>query len=221
MVLLDDNFGTIIKAVREGRGIYDNIRKFIRYLLGCNVGEVLTMLAATLLGLPLPLIPMQILWMNLVTDGLPAIALGLDPVERDIMLQKPRNPREGVFARGLWKRILFSGITISMAALAIFVFSLWYYPGELERSRTMAFTTLVLAQLIFAFQCRWERHSIFDMGIWGNIYLIAAVLLSGGAQVFLLHTPFMASIFQTVPLSWMIGCLWLSLPFSLCSRKRW
>ncbi|WP_461370955.1 cation-translocating P-type ATPase, partial [Candidatus Darwinibacter acetoxidans] len=139
MVLLDDNFGTIIKAVREGRGIYDNIRKFIRYLLGCNVGEVLTMLAATLLGLPLPLIPMQILWMNLVTDGLPAIALGLDPVERDIMLQKPRNPREGVFARGLWKRILFSGITISMAALAIFVFGLWYYPGELERSRTMAF----------------------------------------------------------------------------------
>ncbi|MDI9460075.1 MAG: calcium-translocating P-type ATPase, SERCA-type [Bacillota bacterium] len=215
MVLLDDNFGTIIKAVREGRGIYDNIRKFIRYLLGCNVGEVLTMLAATLLGLPLPLIPMQILWMNLVTDGLPAIALGLDPVERDIMLQKPRNPREGVFARGLWKRILFSGITISMAALAIFVFSLWYYPGELERSRTMAFTTLVLAQLIFAFQCRWERHSIFDMGIWGNIYLIAAVLLSGGAQVFLLHTPFMASIFQTVPLKlddWLLVVIFAFFP---------
>ena len=215
MVLLDDNFGTIIKAVREGRGIYDNIRKFIRYLLGCNVGEVLTMLAATLLGLPLPLIPMQILWMNLVTDGLPAIALGLDPVERYIMLQKPRNPREGVFARGLWKRILFSGITISMAALAIFVFSLWYYPGELERSRTMAFTTLVLAQLIFAFQCRWERHSIFDMGIWGNIYLIAAVLLSGGAQVFLLHTPFMASIFQTVPLKlddWLLVVIFAFFP---------
>ena len=102
-----------------------------------------------------------------------------------------------------------------MAALAIFVFSLWYYPGELERSRTMAFTTLVLAQLIFAFQCRWERHSIFDMGIWGNIYLIAAVLLSGGAQVFLLHTPFMASIFQTVPLKaddWLLVVIFAFFP---------
>ena len=168
MVLLDDNFGTIIKAVREGRGIYDNIRKFIRYLLGCNVGEVLTMLAATLLGLPLPLIPLQILWMNLVTDGLPAIALGLDPAERDMMLQKPRNPREGVFARGLLRRILFSGTTISLATLVSFLLSLWYYPGTSWRSRTMAFTALVLAQLVLSFQCRYERHSIFDMGILGK-----------------------------------------------------
>lgn len=201
MVLLDDNFGTIIKAVREGRGIYDNIRKFIRYLLGCNVGEVLTMLVATLAGLPLPLMPLQILWMNLVTDGLPAIALGLDPVERDIMLQKPRNPGEGVFARGLLKRILFAGVTISLASLALFVFTLWYYPGQLERSRTMAFTTLVMAQLVYAFQCRFERRSIFEKGIWGNLYLIAAVLISGGAQVLLMYSPLLASIFQVVPLN--------------------
>ncbi|HBG09893.1 calcium-translocating P-type ATPase, SERCA-type [Candidatus Darwinibacter acetoxidans] len=215
MVLLDDNFGTIIKAVREGRGIYDNIRKFIRYLLGCNVGEVLTMLAATLLGLPLPLIPLQILWMNLVTDGLPAIALGLDPAERDIMLQKPRNPGEGVFARGLLRRILFAGVTISLAALALFLFSLWYYPGQLERSRTMAFTVLVMAQLIYAFQCRYERHSVFDLGIWGNLYLILAVLISGGAHVFLLYHPFMASVFQTVPLSgddWILVGLFACFP---------
>ncbi|HKM42550.1 MAG TPA: cation-translocating P-type ATPase, partial [Limnochordia bacterium] len=200
MVLMDDNFGTIISAVREGRGIYDNIRKFIRYLLGCNVGEVLTMLVATLLGLPLPLVPMQILWMNLVTDGLPAIALGLDPTDQDLMLEKPRNPKEGVFARGLLKRILFSGTVISIAALGIFVFSLWYHPGDVLRSRTMAFTTLVFAQLVFSFQCRFERHSIFDMGILGNTYLILAVLLSGGAQVFILYNPFMANMFQTVPL---------------------
>lgn len=201
MVLLDDNFGTIIMAVREGRGIYDNIRKFIRYLLGCNAGEVLTMLAATLLGLPLPLIPLQILWMNLVTDGLPAIALGLDPVERDIMLQKPRRPREGVFARGLLRRILFAGLTISLTTLALFLFSLWYYPGQVERSRTLAFTVLVFAQLIYAFQCRYERHSIFELGIWGNTYLILAVLLSGAAQVLLLYTPLLSEIFQTVPLT--------------------
>ena len=201
MVLLDDNFGTIISAVREGRGIYDNIRKFIRYLLGCNVGEVLTMLIATLLGLPLPLVPMQILWMNLVTDGLPAIALGLDPTDKDSMLEKPRNPREGVFARGLLKRILFSGVMISLGALALFVFSLWYYPGDVLRSRTMAFTTLVLAQLVFSFQCRWEHHSIFERGIWGNTYLILAVLLSGGAQVLIIYNSFMVNMFQTVPLT--------------------
>lgn len=201
MVLLDDNFGTIIRAVREGRGIYDNIRKFIRYLLGCNVGEVLTMLVATLMGLPLPLVPMQILWMNLVTDGLPAIALGLDPTDEDLMLEKPRNPKEGVFARGLLKRILFSGAVISLSTLLIFVFSLWYHPGDVLRSRTMAFTTLVLAQLVFSFQCRWERHSIFQMGIWGNAYLIFAVLLSSGAQVFIIYNSFMAAMFQTVPLT--------------------
>ncbi len=215
MVLLDDNFGTIIRAVREGRGIYDNIRKFIRYLLGCNVGEVLTMLVATLLGLPLPLVPMQILWMNLVTDGLPAIALGLDPTDQDLMLEKPRNPQEGVFARGLLKRILFSGTVISAAALGIFVLSLWYHPGDVLRSRTMAFTTLVLAQLVFSFQCRFERHSIFDMGILGNVYLILAVLLSGGAQVFILYNPFMANMFQTVPLrgeDWVLVALFAILP---------
>ena len=215
MVLLDDNFGTIIRAVREGRGIYDNIRKFIRYLLGCNVGEVLTMLVATLAGLPLPLVPMQILWMNLVTDGLPAIALGLDPTDRDLMLQKPRNPREGVFARGLLKRILFSGTVISLAALLVFVFSLWYYSGDELRSRTMAFSTLVFAQLVFSFQCRHEHRSVFAMGVWGNLWLIFAVLLSAGAQVFIVYNSFMANIFQTVPLTvddWLLVGLFAVLP---------
>ena len=215
MVLLDDNFGTIIRAVREGRGIYDNIRKFIRYLLGCNVGEVLTMLVATLLGLPLPLIPMQILWMNLVTDGLPAIALGLDPTDQDLMLEKPRDPQEGVFAHGLLKRILFSGTAISLAALGIFVFSLWYHPGDVLLSRTLAFTTLVLAQLVFSFQCRFERYSIFEAGVLGNIYLIFAVLLSFSAQVLILYNPFLANMFQTVPLGgedWLLVSIFAIFP---------
>lgn len=215
MVLLDDNFGTIIRAVREGRGIYDNIRKFIRYLLGCNVGEVLTMLIATLLGLPLPLVPMQILWMNLVTDGLPAIALGLDPTDRDLMLQKPRDPKEGVLARGLLRRILLSGTAISIAALLVFIFSLWYHSGDVLRSRTLAFTTLVFAQLIFSFQCRFEHHSIFEMGISGNTYLIVAVLLSAASQIFIIYNPFMANMFQTTPLTgddWILVGLFSILP---------
>ncbi len=218
MVLLDDNFETIISAVQEGRAIYDNIRKFIRYLLGCNVGEVLTMLLATLAGLPLPLVPMQILWMNLVTDGLPAIALGLEPTDVDLMLQKPRNPREGVLARGLLVRVLFSGIIISLSALAIFALGLGLYPHDLARVRTMAFTTLVLAQLIFAFQCRSERYSPFEMNFWGNLYLVVAVLLSGGAQAFIIYNEFMQTVFQTVALTlddWIFVVLFSQFPLFL------
>ncbi len=218
MVLLDDNFETIISAVQEGRAIYDNIRKFIRYLLGCNVGEVLTMLLATLAGLPLPLVPMQILWMNLVTDGLPAIALGLEPTDVDLMLQKPRNPREGVLARGLLVRVLFSGIIISLSALAIFALGLGLYPHDLARVRTMAFTTLVLAQLIFAFQCRSERYSLFEMNFWGNLYLVVAVLLSGGAQAFIIYNEFMQTVFQTVALTlddWIFVVLFSQFPLFL------
>ncbi len=218
MVLVDDNYETIIGAVREGRAIYENIRKFIRYLLGCNVGEVLTMLMATLLGLPLPLVPMQILWMNLVTDGLPAIALGLDDADGDLLLQPPRHPGEGVFARGLLVRILFSGVTISLTALGAFALYLWRYPAEVDRARTLAFTVLVMAQLIFAFQCRSERYSVFDTGIGGNLYLLGAVFISAAAQVFILYHDFMKVIFQTVSLTvedWIIVALFAQLPLFL------
>lgn len=201
MVLTDDNYSTIVNAVKEGRGIYDNIRKFIRYLLACNVGEVLTMFVATLFGLPLPLVPIQILWMNLVTDGLPAIALGLDAVESDIMERPPRSPREGVFARRLHLRILLTGIIISACTLGVFMFSLWYYPGDIDRARTLAFTTLVCAQLVYVFQCRSERHSIFEIGIWGNLYLVGAVMISGGMHVAILYYPLLQKMFQTTPLT--------------------
>ena len=166
MILADDNYQTIIAAIREGRAIYDNIRKFIRYLLGCNVGEVLTRVVATLAGLPLPLIPIQILWMNLVTDGLPAIALGVDPSEEDIMERKPRNARESIFARRLHLKIGFSGVLISICTLAVFVLALKHNPEDIVKARTLAFTTLVMAQLIFVFECRSEYHSIFEIGIF-------------------------------------------------------
>jgi len=201
VVLTDDNYATIVNAVREGRGIYDNIRKFIRYLLACNVGEVLTMFAATVAGLPLPLVPIQILWMNLVTDGLPAIALGLDSAEQDVMERPPRSPREGVFARRLHLRIMFTGLIISACTLGVFVFSLWYYPGDMLKARTLAFTTLVGAQLVYVFQCRSERYSIFELGLWGNWYLVGAVLISAGMHITILYHPKLQSIFQTTALS--------------------
>ncbi|NLY10909.1 MAG: calcium-transporting P-type ATPase, PMR1-type [Firmicutes bacterium] len=200
MVLADDNFETIIKAIREGRIIYDNIRKFIRYLLSCNVGEVLTMFLATISGLPLPLIPIQILWMNLVTDGLPAIALGVDPGDDDIMERPPRSPKEGIFSRRLHLKILFTGIIISLCTLAAFVFTLVQHPSDLDKARTIAFTTLVMAQLVFVFECRSEYHSIFEIGLFGNTYLVLAVACSAILHVVTIYHPWFQKIFQTVPL---------------------
>ncbi len=201
MILADDNFQTIIAAIREGRGIYDNIRKFIRYLLACNVGEVLTMFIATIAGLPLPLLPIQILWMNLVTDGLPAIALGVDPGDDDIMERPPRNPREGIFARRLHLKIGFTGFLISVCAITVFVFALWMNPSDVNKARTLAFTTLVMAQLIFVFQCRSEYHSIFDIGFFTNLYLVVAVAISGIMHGIVIYHPWFQGIFRTVSLT--------------------
>lgn len=201
MILADDNYQTIIAAIREGRSIYDNIRKFIRYLLACNVGEVLTMLIAALTGLPLPLVPIQILWMNLITDGLPAIALGVDPGDQDIMERQPRDPKENIFARRLHRKIGFTGILISVCTLAVFVFALWQNPNDILKARTLAFTTLVMAQLVFVFQCRSEYHSIFEIGVLSNLYLVAAVIFSGLMHVMIIYVPGLQMIFRTVSLS--------------------
>lgn len=177
LVLMDDNFATIKSAINEGRNIYENIRKFVRYLLASNVGEILVMLFAMLLGMPLPLVPVQILWVNLVTDGLPAMALGLDKTQEDVMKSGPRNPNEGVFARGLGYKIISRGILIGLVTLAAFVITYHGNPDQLTYARTIAFTTLVMAQLIHVFDCR-NDHSIFDRNPFENIYLVIAVLSS-------------------------------------------
>ncbi|MFC0524078.1 calcium-translocating P-type ATPase, SERCA-type [Pontibacillus salicampi] len=177
LVLLDDNFATIKSAIHEGRNIYENIRKFIRYLLASNVGEILVMLFAMLLAMPLPLVPVQILWVNLVTDGLPAMALGLDKSEGNVMKQPPRNAREGVFSRGLGFKIVSRGIMIGIVTLIAFILA---YQGEAERllyAQTIAFSTLVMAQLIHVFDCRSDR-SVFARNPFGNWYLIGAVVSS-------------------------------------------
>lgn len=204
MILADDDFSTIVRAVYEGRAIYDNIRKFIRYLLGCNVGEVLVMFLASLFAMPLPLMPIQILWVNLVTDGLPAMALGLEPPEPDIMQRKPRPKNESIFARGLGWIIFARGLYIAVITLSVFITGLIFARlqgiNSLEIPRTMAFTTLVFAQLFYVFECRSERYSPFELGFFRNKFLVLAVLSSVIMQLGAVYWPVMQKVFHTAAL---------------------
>jgi Ca2+-transporting ATPase len=199
MILTDDDFATIVAAVEEGRGIYDNIRKFIRYLLACNIGEVLTMFIAALIGIPLPLLPVQILWVNLVTDGLPAMALGVDNHDKNIMFRPPRFPGESVFSRGLSRKIVARGLQIGLSTLAVFSYA-YIIKEDLALARTMAFTTLVFCQLFHVFDCRSEVSSIMEIGFFTNLYLIGAVSCSVIMQLSVLYIPVLRTVFATVPL---------------------
>ncbi|RFU63212.1 cation-translocating P-type ATPase [Peribacillus saganii] len=199
LILLDDNFATIKSAIKEGRNIYENIRKFIRYLLASNVGEILVMFFAMLLALPLPLVPIQILWVNLVTDGLPALALGLDRPEGDVMKRHPRSPNEGVFSRGLGWKIISRGFLIGLSTLAAFMIVYKNNPEDLVYAQTVAFATLVLAQLIHVFDCRSEK-SIFARNPFGNKYLVWAVLSSLLLVLIVIYYPPLQLIFHTVPI---------------------
>jgi Ca2+-transporting ATPase len=214
MILLDDNFATIVAAVEEGRIIYDNIRKFIRFLLSCNFGEVLTMFFAALMSLKLPLVPIQILMVNLVTDGLPALALGLDPPEKDIMRMKPRDANESVFSRGLGLRIFIVGVLIGISTVGAYVFALGY--AGLEKARTIAFATLVTVEMIHAFECRSERHLIFELGFFTNPYLVLAVLSSFLIFLSTVYIKPLGVIFKTVPLDaydWLVVVFFSSIEF--------
>lgn len=199
MVLTDDNFSTIVAAVEEGRSIYENIRKFIRYLLACNTGEILTMFITALISLPMPLLPVQILWVNLVTDGLPAMALGIDPNDRNIMQRPPRKTNEGVFSKGLSKKIIFRGVQIGLSTIFVFTVIL-FSRHDLELARTMAFTTLVLSQIFHVFDCRSEHLNAIEAGLFKNKYLVGAVLCSIVMQMLVIYHPFLSNIFSTVPL---------------------
>ena len=214
LILLDDNFATIVSAVEEGRHIYENIRKFIRYLLASNVGEILVMLFAMLLGFPLPLMPVQILWINLVTDGLPALALGMDPAEDNLMKQPPRHIKEGIFARGLGAKIISRGFLIGCVSFLAFILAYQNGNQSLEYARTIAFVTLVMAQLIHVFDCRSER-SIFDRNLFGNRYLIVAVISSFALMLPVIYVSSFQAVFYTVFLSvrdWITIFLLSSIP---------
>lgn len=199
MILTDDNFSTIVAAVEEGRSIYANIRKFIRYLLACNTGEVLTMFLASLVGLPMPLLPVQILWVNLVTDGLPAMALGVDRNGKEIMQKPPRRMKDGIFSHGLARKIIWRGIQIGISTVAIFAFIL-LTQKDIALARTMAFCTLVFSQIFHVMDCRSEEKSVFAIGFFKNKYLIAAILSSVAMQLSVIYLEFMRNIFSTVAL---------------------
>ncbi|MES4786367.1 MAG: hypothetical protein C4294_11705 [Nitrospiraceae bacterium] len=172
-------------AVEEGRGIFSNIRKVIHYLLSCNVSEILVMLLAALLGLPLPLLPVQILWINLVTDGLPALALAVDPTGRDLMKRPPRPPGAGILERDRLFLIFGQGLFIAVITGLAFVYCLYSMEQDLERARSVTFMVLVLAQLVHAFNVRSDWQSLWEIGFWTNRALVGATVLSGGLTALL------------------------------------
>ncbi|CAH2713320.1 Calcium-transporting ATPase [Neobacillus rhizosphaerae] len=200
LILLDDNFATIKAAIKEGRNIYENIRKFVRYLLASNVGEILVMLFAMLLGLPLPLVPIQILWVNLVTDGLPAMALGLDRPEENVMKRRPRSPNEGVFSRGLGWKVISRGFLIGIVTLLAFMIVYQNNKAQLPYAQTVAFATLVMAQLIHVFDCRSEK-SVLSRNPFGNRYLVWAVLSSLALMLVVIYYPPLQPVFHTLPIA--------------------
>jgi Ca2+-transporting ATPase len=199
MVVTDDNFASIAAAVEEGRAIYDNIRKSVYYLLSCNISEILLMLLATLFGLPLPLLPVQILWINLVTDGLPALALAVDPTDTDLMQRPPRPPQEPFLTRVRLLRLFVQGAFIAVITLLAFLYCLYGMDLNLERARTLTFTVMVLAQLFHALNNRSEDRSLFALGLWTNKPLLATIGLSVLLQAGIVSWPSVQSIFKVAP----------------------
>jgi len=199
MVVTDDNFASIAAAVEEGRAIYDNIRKSVYYLLSCNISEILLMLLATLFGLPLPLLPVQILWINLVTDGLPALALAVDPADAGLMQRPPRPPQEQFLTRARLLRLFVQGTFIAAITLLAFLYCLYGMDLNLDRARTLTFTVMVLAQLFHALNNRSEDRSIFALGLWTNKPLLATIGLSVLLQAGIVSWPPVQSIFKVVP----------------------
>lgn len=211
MVVTDDNFASIAAAVEEGRVIYANILKSVHFLLSCNISEVLLMLLATLLAFPLPLLPVQILWINLVTDGLPALALAVDPADPDVMRRQPRKPAAPVLSRNRIFLMTMQGVLLAVVSLSAFSVSLYWEEYPLEEARTVAFTVMVFAQLFHAFNCRSNRLSVFKLGLLSNRALLWAVAGSAALQVLILVFSPMHSVFRVTllaPEHWLLvlGC---------------
>jgi len=225
MVLLDDNFTTIVAATEEGRVVYSNIRRFIKYILGSNIGEVITIAAAPLLGLPdVPLTPLQILWMNLVTDGLPALALAVEPASPDAMSRPPFSPKESIFARGLGYYIVRIGIIFSVFSIALMLWSYRNSSGDPESWKTMVFTTLCVAQMGHAIAVRSDNRLTFQMNPFSNPYLLAAVVVTTGLQFMLIYVEPLRNFFGTTVLTGeeLIVCLiFSSFMFFWVELEKW
>jgi Ca2+-transporting ATPase len=209
MILLDDNFATIVRAVREGRRIFDNIRKFIKYTMTSNSGEIWTIFLAPFLGLPIPLLPIHILWINLVTDGLPGLALAAEKEERGVMQRPPRPPNESIFAHGMWQHILWVGVLMGAASLFTQAWAIHAGHGHWQ---TMVFTVLTLSQLGHVLVIRSETDSLFTQGLFSNWPLIGAVLFTFGLQMATIYVPWLNPIFKTEALTFdeLVFCLAMS-----------
>ena len=199
IVLVDDNFATIVEAVKEGRAIYENIKKSVHFLLSSNIGEIITILIALLIGFKSPLVAIQLLFVNFVTDSLPAIALGIDPADKYLMEGKVKKSKKGLFTKNRWTRIGLEGMMIG--SLSILAYSIGYviFKSHLIGS-TMAFATLSMSQLVHAFNIRTEK-SIFSINLFNNVYLILALLIGATLQIGVIMLPFLANIFKVVPLN--------------------
>ena len=197
MVLLDDDFSTIVHAVRRGRRIFDNIRKFIKYTMSSNSGEIWTLFLAPFVGLPVPLLPIHILWINLVTDGLPGLALTAEPDEPGIMTRAPRPPQENIFAHGMWQHILWVGLFIGGISLAAMA---WAISREVTYWQTIVFTVLTVSQLFHSLAVRSESTSLFRLGLFSNLPMLGAVVLTLLLQMSVIYVPVLNNIFHTQPL---------------------
>ncbi len=209
MVLLDDNFATIVAAVKEGRRIFDNVRKFIKDTMSSNSGEIWTLFLAPFFGLPIPLLPIHILWINLVTDGLPGLAFSAEPAEPGVMRRPPRPPEESIFAHGMWQHILWVGLFVGALSIGT---QAWAWGRGLEYWQTMVFTVLTVSQLFHSLAVRSERDSLFSIGVTSNPAMLAAVLLTLVLQLLVIYVPLLNPIFHTqpLPLPELLLCLALS-----------
>lgn len=198
VVLADDNFASIVAAIREGRGIFDNIRKTLVYLLSGNTAELTVMLVAALGGLPLPLLPLHLLWINVVTDGLPALALVVDPPEEDVLQRPPRHPDEPMLGRAQWRFIIAVGLLEAAATLGVFVWAL--NARDLAEARTLAFSTLVFGELFRAFAARSTTRLFWEVGAFTNLRLLAVVVVSVLMQLAIHHVPAAQAVFEIGPL---------------------
>ena len=220
IILTDDNFVTIVEAVKQGRNIYDNIKKAIHFLIATNIGEIVTIFMGLVLGLKSPLLAIQLLWINLVTDSLPAIALGLEKSEKDIMQRKPVDSKKGIFADGLWNKIIVEGIMIGVLTLVAFSIGNKYY--GLEVARTMAFLAIGFLELIHSFNVKNER-SIFEAGLFENKYLVESLVLGIFVQTIVVVVPAFASVFEVVPLNltqWIITVAISLLPVPIIELQK-
>ena len=221
MILADDNFASIVAAIREGRGIFDNIRKSLLYLLAGNTGELALMLVAAIAGLPLPLLPLQILWINLITDGFPALALVMVPPDGDILGRPPRRPDEPMLGRAEWRRILRCGLLLAATTLIAFVWALAH--GSVAQARTLAFSTIVFGQIFMALAFRSQSKVLWEVGPFTNLRLLGVVVVSILLQLGLLMLPAARPIFQVTPLSPMMeagALLWGLVPISLIEMTK-